>query len=1503
MTRFNLAPNLDTPQRVLLALKEARAKLQELEQPQEIAIVGMAGRFPGADSVEQFWDNLCQGVNAIQVNVPAATDESPRYVNAYSSMADFDRFDAAFFGYSPREAELLDPQHRVFLECAWSALENAGYDPQRYPGSIAVYAGAALNSYLINLHTSPLSPSVDRVQAVVSNVMGLMPTRVSYKLNLRGPSCGIQTGCSTSLVAVHIACQSLLNQECDMALAGGVAIDASNHSGYSYQEDGVMSPDGYCRAFDAAAQGTVFGNGVGIVVLKKLSTAIADGDFIYAVIKGSAINNDGSEKVGLTAPSVSGQAAVISAALNKAGISADTIQYLEAHGTGTALGDPIEIAALTKAFRSQTDRRQFCAIGSVKTNIGHLDAAAGVTGLIKTALALKHQQIPPSLNFQTPNPQIDFAHSPFFVNTHLTPWRSNSPRCAAISSFGMGGTNAHLILESCPNLSPHSSRSHHLLLLSAKTPAALTVSVNHLQQHLQRHSDQAIADVAYTLQIGRQPFDYRVAVVVQDHSSAISALEQCPIANIQPTVSHRVAFLFPGQGSQYAQMGRELYESEPEFRTEIDRCYELLLPELDLRDRLFSSDPGALVPTALAQPALFVLEYALAQLWQSWGVRPEAMIGHSIGEFVAACLAGVMTLEEALKLVVWRGKLMQSCEPGAMLSVALPAAQVKPLLFSDLTLAAINAPKLCVVSGSATAIATLEQQLSRSSVVSRRLQTSHAFHSASMEPIVSTFIDQVRQIKLSPPQIPLISNVTGTWMTTEQATDPTYWGQQLRQTVMFAAGLETLMQKPHLALLEVGAGRTLSTLTKRINPTIPVFYSLRHPQEKTPDQNMMLNTLGNLWKLGLEVNWSSFYAAEKRQRLPLPTYPFERQRYWIDLIPQPIPTSVSQEPLIKHPDVSHWFYTPSWKRVPLESTAHEILSQCWLVFKDQSLFSQTFIERLKLDHTVVTIGISDRFTCTDQHYTLCPNQPDHYDLLIQSLQERNLLPQRVVHLWSLQEPQFSSLVFLARSLPSHPLHLAVVTPGIHDITGSEALDPMAAIGSGACQVISQEYPHIQVASIDLIIPSVESHLIQKSVDQLVLELVNPIPDRVAYRGYHRWLQSFEPIALSSSQSMLRQAGNYLIAGDLVEGLGLIFAQHLVNRFQAKLVLLGRAGLPQPADWDYWLNTHAPQDPISRCLRTLQNLSATHEVEFYSVDLGDAAQVQTVAAQVLEKYGTLHGVFHTDTMGDRASCLIADLTPQIIDCQFRSKIQGVLNLEQSFRGSVTDFYLLQSSLSTLAGGVGFAAYAAANHFLDHFAQSRQDAVPWVSVNWDACRLDSPDRPTGQTLLDLALTPSEVWQATERILSRPDLPQVVVSPADLSQRLHHAPALSSHDRPPVSTPYIAPRNDIEQTVAIAMQELLGIEQIGMDDNFFELGGHSLLAIQAVTRLRQTFQVELPMREFLFESPTVAGIAKVIADNLDGNAAMHNQQEILKLLEQVEAMESERIDEPVSLPGGER
>ncbi len=887
--------------------------MDDTELEGHIAIIGMAGRFPGANTIDELWDNLKNGVESItffsdeellSAGIDPTVFNQPNYVKAKGALDDVAGFDAAFFGFTPKEAEITDPQQRLFLECAWAALENAGYDPKTYAGDIGIYGSVGgISTYLAkNLSLNPeIVETVGDYAMMLGNDKDFLCTRVAYKLNLSGPAVTVQTACSSSLVAVVMACQSLYHYQCDMALVGGAAISLPAKAGYLYQEGMILSPDGHCRAFDAKAKGTVPGNGVGMVVLKRVDDALSEGDCIHAVIKGSHINNDASAKMSYTAPSVEGQAKVIEEALAMADIDPETVTYVEAHGTGTALGDPIEIAALTQAFN--TERQNYCAIGSVKTNLGHLDSAAGIVNLIAAVLALKHQFIPPSLHFETPNPEIDFANSPFFVNTTLSEWKTDGfPRRAGVSAFGVGGTNAHVVLEEAP-LVAHSekSRAWQLLLLSAKTESALETATTQLVEHLKQHPDLNLADVAYTYQVGRQAFNHRRMLVCQTLEGAMATLSSHsqneedfkPLTSmVEPKKTRSVVFMFSGQGAQYVNMGLALYQTESIFREQVDYCAKFLKPYLylDLRMVLYP-DPSQnenqhINQTALSQPALFVIEYALAQLWMSWGIQPAAMIGHSIGEYVAACLAGVFTLDEALVLVAVRGRLMQSVSRGSMLAVPLAEAEVRPLLNDDVDLAVINVPSQSVVSGPIEAVEQFAARLlAEQGVECKSLHTSHAFHSTMMEPILPAFLAEVRKVSLQAPQMPYVSNVTGAWVMAEEATNPDYWVKHLRQTVRFADGLQAFVTEAMHVLLEVGPGRTLSTFAKRHPEKVAgqmVLTSLRHPKDELSDNGFLLNTLGRLWLAGVVVDWMKFYGEEQRQRLPLPTYPFEHKRYWIE---------------------------------------------------------------------------------------------------------------------------------------------------------------------------------------------------------------------------------------------------------------------------------------------------------------------------------------------------------------------------------------------------------------------------------------------------------------------------------------------------------------------------------------------------------------------------------------------------------------------------------------------
>ncbi|HTR47817.1 MAG TPA: SDR family NAD(P)-dependent oxidoreductase [Verrucomicrobiae bacterium] len=1528
----------------------------------EVAVIGMAGLFPNSNDLAHWWEQLRAGKELISffsddqllaAGVDAALLKNPRYVKAGSVLAqDIALFDAGFFGFNPREAEVMDPQHRLFLEIAYQALESAGYASENFKGRIGVFAGQSLPMYLLAnvIPNSNVIESLGALQVISSNDKDFLPTRVSYKLNLKGPSVNVQTACSTSLVAVHIACQSLVTGECDLALAGAASLNIHPISGYLHQDGGINSPDGHCRAFDAKGAGTVFGSGVAAVVLKRLADAIADGDAIDAIILGSAVNNDGSLKVGYTAPSVEGQAEAIAEAQAVAGVSADEISYVETHGTGTNLGDPVEVSALTQAFRTSSERNQYCAIGSVKSNMGHLDTVAGLAGLMKTALQLKHKQIVPSISFDEPNPKIDFANSPFYVNTKLQDWKRNGkPLRAGVSSFGIGGTNAHLVLQEPPDApSLQSSRSSHVLLLSAKTATSLEAATNKLASFLSEHSDVNLADAAYTLQAGRNSHRIRRAILCSTREEAIEALSgRDPQRAWTGTASERrsVFFMFPGQGSQYPDMGRGLYESEPIFRAQVDRCAELLRPHLDrdLREILYpaqvTEDAEALLTqTAIAQPAIFTIEYALAKLWMEYGLEPDAMIGHSIGEYVAACLADVMTLEDALALVAVRGRSMQRMPAGAMTSVSVSETEARKLLSGDLCLAAVNAPNLCVISGPASQVDQLEARLRAGQIGFRRLHTSHAFHSTMMDPILKSFENEFAKITLRAPKIRFLSNLTGTWIRESEAMSAEYWAKHLRHAVRFSDGLGELLKTQDALLLEVGPGQALSTFAKQHagkGAGHLTLASMKHAQEKRSDVDVMLGALARTWVAGRAVQWTNFYEAERRRRIPLPTYCFDHQRYWLD------PPTAAKEPqrqapesrIAKKGDTADWFWLPSWRRVApaslLEPSSGDIKLR-WCIFLDRLGVGESLARGLRdRGHDVTTVEAGGGYQATPDHFVIDPARADHYQQMWSELSKTGPLPARIVHMWSLGEAArfviaadrvkrsqtlgFYSLMYLARAAQrSGPAEITVISEGAQEVTGSEDLIPESATMLAACNVLPQEYPQFSARGIDV---EMTAYLPEKIAEELLREISAPPTHRyVAHRHGSRWALEFEPVRVDLGQRPggLRDRGVYLITGGL-GNIGLALAEWLAKSVRARVVLIGRTALPARPEWDSWLQNHPETDISSARIRRIRRIeSAGGEVLAIAADVSRADSMGAAVQETLRHFGALHGVFHgAGALTEQAFGLIEQLTPEQCEMHFAAKVQGLYAIEQALRNCQPDFCLLMSSISVMLGGIGYYPYSASNFFMDAFARSRnrEGRAAWSSINFDSWDFQQGGAAIDDPLAPLALTAQEGMDVFARLLAHPGVVQAVVSVGDLNARMNRwapikpsvlpgpsqskesegAPVpTSSHARPELQNAYVAPRNDLEEALVNIWQGLLGINGIGIHDNFFDLGGHSLLATQVLSRVQDTFKVNPPLRS-IFESPTVATFCDVV---IAADANRGRVQKIAALLKKVENMSAEDV-----------
>lgn len=1351
----------------------------------DIAIVGMAAHLPGADTVATYWDNLKNGIESIrhysQDALLAAGEAAhrlnrPDYVPAAAPLDGYQNFDTEFFGLSAKEAAIMDPQHRRFLEVSWEALESAGHMPEHAKGPIGVFAGCGMGSYFyFNICTNP--KLVDNVGMFLlrhtGNDKDFLSTRLSHILDLKGPSVNVQTACSTSLVATHYATQALLSGECDTALAGGVTIEFPQDRGYVFKEGEVLSPDGHCHAFDHRAQGTVFGSGAGVVVLRRLKDAIADGDHIWAVIKGSAINNDGASKAGYLAPSVDGQADAIAEAQVIADTPADTIDYIECHGTGTYLGDPIEVAALTQAFQETTDDVGFCRIGSVKTNIGHLDTAAGVASLIKTSLALHHKQIPATLGYEKPNPAIDFETSPFIVNDTLSDWVSHKgPRRAGVNSLGVGGTNAHIVLQEAPERAPSDASDwpFQILTISGRNKSALDANAAALSKHLRENPDQNLADVAWTLQKGRRGFERRRVIVAETHEDAATQLD----ANDPRRVfSHtRVGddpdfvFMFPGGGAQYAGMARDLYETEPVFAEWMDAGLDLLQPKLDYDIRaLWLPESGGetdaeakLTRPSVQLPLIMIVEYALAQLWISWGVRPSALTGHSMGENTAACVAGVMSFADCIALVHLRGKLFDTVPAGGMLSIALPADQLEPMLGDDLDLGAVNAPSLSVATGPQSALDDLEARLKAKDIDCRRIPIDIAAHSRMLEPILQDFGDFLRTIDLTPPQIPFTSNLTGALITNEQACDPEYWVAHLRGTVRFADCLTTLAAKADRVFIEVGPGKAMSSLAGQHGKVTAnqVISSLRHPQDDIADDAYFMAMLGRVWAVGGSFDWNQIWGDARRLRVPLPSYAFQHAAYFIE--PGTVTTDQSEEWLTRDDALENWGYRPAWLPqyaacdVDVTGDLSETDKQIWLVFVDDAGLTDLAAKRLRdAGHDVVTVRPGDTFARDgDGGYFIAPERGrESYDQLIADLNTRDLIPDRVLHGWMItnddsfrpgssffhrvQEQGFYSLFFLAQAIGGEDLsgdmHITVLTNGAAQHKNEALRYPEKATLAGPARVIPREFPNLTVSTLDLDLPAPtgrkKSKLPQADTDRLVnhiLEdaLADPTNDTALVRNGKRFALTYKPaplaeLAQEGAVPVLKDNGVYMITGGF-GGIGLTLAKTLIKRCNGRIALLSRSAVPPRDTWETTLKNTPPFASLARRIKAVQALEAMGgEIMIVTADVSNVEDIRDARVRIEATLGPINGVIHGAGHIDDAPIMAKDVTS--IEDVFAPKIHGTHVLDQVFPDGDLDWLALFASSSTATAPIGQVDYVAANAFLNAYAKSRSgDKTTVRAINW-------------------------------------------------------------------------------------------------------------------------------------------------------------------------------------------
>ncbi|MGB5980470.1 MAG: amino acid adenylation domain-containing protein [Cyclobacteriaceae bacterium] len=1448
----------------------------------EIAIIGMSGQFPGATDVNTFWENLKNGTESIQLlnyddilveGEAKSILDDPNYVKASSTIEGKEYFDSAFFDIRPEEAALMDPQMRIFLQTCYAALEDAGCNIAENEEKVGLFAGGASNH---NWETYSLLKNqdnhIDGYTASQLRQITYMCSRVSYLLNLKGPAVYLNTACSTSLVAIQRACMSLLLNECKMALAGGVRINNFINKGYVYQEGMINSKDGHCKPFDESSSGTIGGEGCGVVVLKKLKDALKDGDPIHAIIKGSGVNNDGSDKMAFTAPSVDGQSKAILKAMNMAKIDPDTISYVEAHGTGTTLGDPIEIEALNLAY-GKSDKK-YCALGSVKGNIGHLDVAAGVTGLIKTVLSLKNKQIPPSLHFESPNPRINFKNSPFYINNKLTDWvKDSTPRRAGVSSFGIGGTNAHVVLEEGPAQTSTSNRKVHLLRVSGKSKTALTNNIKALRSFLTKNPEIELANVAYTLHTGRQSLPYRATFACNDVEDAVRMLDQTEVNTVTKlkSTNSSLAFMFSGQGSQYLNMCRDLYHKDPTFRRHVDECVLIAksFSDKDFLKAVYNPNErlNLVDQTSYTQPILFIFEYALASMLNEAGINPDILIGHSIGEYVAACMSEVFTLKDALRLVIRRGELMQSAPTGDMLSVAIEPEKLEALLNKSegIDIAVINSDFSCVVSGTTEAVRSFKEEIETLGYSGKDVKTSHAFHSYLMDDILNDFEKEVNQTILSKPVIPFVSNVTGKLITTEDAINPTYWVKQLRDTVQFAKGAETLLQDKNIVLLEVGPGKTLTSAIKRNacrTKDHKVINTVRHPLEETDDLKYLVSSIGKLWEAGLDIDRKKYYAEENLHKVSLPTYSFDKIKFPVIVdAGRMITQMISESKENERNSLDRWFYIPTWKVGKVSRKPNKASSPRTLVLSNDSEDIRSLVQALKDNGgEVLVVNEGDLFqkTSTDTFQVRVDHNGDFDDLVLHLIND-GTIPERIIHAWGVDEnnPEYVTEPFISRYFYSlfaitkslslknklSGISLTVISKGLHSLPHeSESLvSPAKALPIGLLRTIRQENPSITVGHIDIDRSGVDIKVLVDELDQYEQGKV------VALRGSARFVQTFDQTSLPSPSELqnLKYSGTYIITGGLGE-LGYNIAYHLTHQYQANLILTGRSELT---------NSEEKQSRLA----TLNEKAGS--ASYYTCQMDDEAKLAYILNEARTKFGKIDGIVHAAGIASGTGFdILTDLDRSEFENHFASKVYGLELLSKLTREDQPDFCILISSLSSVLGGITYGAYATANLYMDYFLQAahnRGELLEWTSLNFDGLNF--------KDTASFAIDRTEQLQVIERVIAASDHSQIIVSVSDLETRYNkwvkgEGQQTEEYTQDVISETTTASENaeaTIESSLISMWNSFFGKGDIQSYDDFFDIGGDSLQALTMIGRIHQAFGLEISIKTF-FENSKLSRLA---------------------------------------------